>query len=483
LKNKFNIFLLLTFFSCLFIKAQNNTFSPYSRYGLGELNPPTFAHNQGMGGAYIAYKPDSLMPNFINTGNPAAYALIKLTTLEVGGRYTYSNFTGNTNLKKWGANFSYGALGFPVRSKGGACFGIMPYTNVGYDLQNSAPAANIGDITYLYSGNGGLNKAFIGYGVMPFGERLVKFRKKNLYVPDSVKHLGVFNYRVRETINKVLSDFSLGFNANYIFGSIGQTARVVYPNSIVYNNSYRQQNIRLADFTGNFGIQTAITIDSVTNKNKKHAGKRRALKEKVKITFGAFMTLNNALKSTYDASGYNYILNGFGQEVFRDTIFSNSNQKTTVRLPLEQGVGIGFKKGERINIASDFAMTGWQNFKLLDNNNSYKNNYRIAIGVNYVPEKYAAGNGAFVKRINYRLGLNYNTGFIQLNNNTLVNSYGISAGVGLPVGIGRLSSMVNISAQYGKMGPVDNSSTKENYWKINFGFTFCDRWFQKFRYD
>ena len=484
MKNKLHIFFCTLILSGLFVNGQNNTFSPYSRYGLGELNQPTFAHNAGMGGAFIAYKPDSLMPNFINTGNPAAYALIKFTTLEVGGKFTYSNFSGNSaSLKKWGANFAYGALGFPIRNKGGACFGIMPYTNVGYDLKSVNTEANIGDVTYLYSGTGGLNKVFIGYGVMPFGERLIKFRKKNLYIPDSLKRLANFGYKSREVLSKLLSDFSIGVNGNYIFGTIGQTARVVYPNSLLYNNSYRERNISLGDFTANFGMQTALTIDSVKNKDKNHAGKRRALKEKVKITFGAFITLNNPLKATYDASSYNYILNGFGQEILRDTVFYTPNQKNTVRLPLEQGVGIGFKKGERINIASDFAITNWQNFKFLDNVNSYKNNYRFAIGINYVPEKYAAGNGAFFKRINYRFGANYNTGFIQLNNNTLVTSYAITAGVGLPVGIGRLSSMVNISAQYGIMGPANQSATKENFWRVNFGFTFCDRWFQKFRYD
>ncbi len=446
------------------------------------MTPSTFAHNAGMGGAFIAYKPDSLMPIFINAGNPAAYALIKLTTLEVGGTYQYSNFTNNASSnKKWTANFSYGALGFPVRNKGGACFGIMPYSNVGYNLKTTATDAVAGDITYQYDGSGGFNKAFIGYGLMPFSERLIKFRKKHLYVNDSLKYLSNFKYKTRDAVNKILSDFSAGINVNYIFGGTSQTARVIYPNSLVYNNSYRERTVHIGDFTGNFGFQTAFTIDSV--KNKTHSGKRRALKEKVKITFGGFIGLNNSLKATYSSAAYNYILNGFGQEVLRDTVFYNGNKKNQITLPVEQGIGIGIKKGERINAVADFAITNWQRFKFLDNVNSYKNNYRIALGVNFVPEKYAAGNGAFIKRVSYRFGVNYNTGYIQLNNNVLVNSYAVTAGVGLPVGVGRLSSMVNISLQYGKMGPSDNSSVKENFWRINFGFTFCDRWFQKFRYD
>jgi hypothetical protein len=59
----------------------------------------------------------------------------------------------------------------------------------------------------------------------------------------------------------------------------------------------------------------------------------------------------------------------------------------------------------------------------------------------------------------------------------------VTAGVGLPVGIGQASSMVNVAVQYGQMGSLSNNLVKENYWRINFGFTFSDRWFQKFRYD
>jgi hypothetical protein len=462
-------------------RSQNNTFSPYSRYGLGELNAPTFAHNAGMGGAYIALKPDSLIPGsmFINAGNPAAYPLIRLTTLEVGGAFINSNFTSNSSsLKKWGTSFAYGALGFPVRSKGGACVGIMPYSHVGYDLKTVSNESGIGDVTYLYSGTGGLNKAFIGYGIMPFNKQLTRFRKKHLNVPDSLKTLSRSQFKLRQGINKLLSDFSIGVNVNYIFGNITQTSRVQYPNSILYNNTYRDRSTTLGDFTGNFGMQTAFTVDSVSNGK----GGKRALTEKVKFTFGYFASVNNALKVSYDAVAYNYILNGFGQEITRDTVISNHDQKGTIQLPLEQGFGIGFKKGERINIVSDFAITNWQDFKFLDNPNSLVNNYRIAAGLNYVPEKYAAGNGAYFRKMNYRFGLNYNTGYIQLQN-TQISSYAITAGVGLPVGIGQLTSMVNVAAQYGQMGTTTNNLVKDNFWRINFGFTFSDRWFQKFRYD
>lgn len=514
MKNKLIIFSCLVILLPFLGLSQNNTFSPYSRYGIGEIAPSTLAHNSGMGGAYIALKPDSTMPNFLNTGNPASYALIKLTSLEVGGSYIYSKFTGTqSSLKKWSANFAYGTLGFPIRSNGGACFGIMPYSNVGYDSQNNGNQEGVGSITYQYRGSGGLNKAFVGYGIMPFKSRLTKFRRRNLAVPDSLRRLSKAEFNAGNFFSKMLSDFSLGVNVNYIFGNIQNETNVSYPNALLYSNTYVGDYVSVGAVTGNFGAQSAITIDSVIDKKRRkdviareveefkkmgfsgaaldlkrdsverYTGKyHRALVQRVKITLGYFMGLNNSLNATHSSVVYNYGLDGTGAAINQDTIINHNNLPGTVKLPLEQGFGIGIKKGERINAVADFAITNWQNFKFFDNLSDFKKNYRVAVGVNFVPEKYAAGNGAFFKRVNYRLGASYQTGYINIRN-TVVSDMSVTAGVGLPVGIGRLSSMVNISGQYGQMGTVTNGLLKQNYFRVNFGFTFSDRWFQKFRYD
>jgi hypothetical protein len=460
--------------------SQNSTYSPYSRYGLGEMAPSTFAHNLAMGGANIALKPDSTMPVFINSGNPAAYALIKLTTLEVGGRFLFSNFqSGGNSLNKWGTNFSYGALGFPIKGNGGMCFGVTPYSYVGYETQTTITQPVIGDVNYKFNGDGGLSKAFLGYGVMPFNKRLAKFRRKHLYVPDSLKTLSHNAYRLGEFGSKMLSDFSIGFNVNYLFGSLENVTRVIYPNSLLYNNTFRERITTLGDFTGNFGAQTAITIDSV----RKSGGHRRALREKVKFTFGFFAGLNNTLKASYNTAAYNYIINGSGQEIIRDTAFANFNQAGKITLPLEEGFGIGFKKGEKLNIVADFAITGWSKFKYLNDVTGFKDSYRIAAGINYVPEKYASGRGSFTRRINYRFGVSYNSGFISLQN-TQIDDKSVSLGFGIPVGANRfVSSMVNVGLQVGQMGTTSKNLVQQNYFKVNFGFSFSDRWFQKFRYD
>ncbi|MBL7917267.1 MAG: hypothetical protein JNM96_02650, partial [Bacteroidia bacterium] len=409
-------------------------FSPYSRFGLGELNQNTLAHNQGMGGAFAALKPDSIFPVMINTGNPASYSLIKFATFEVGGFYTNSKLSSQSvAVNKHNANFSYAVLGFPIRKKSGATLGIMPYSSVGYNLKNVVAENNIGDVTYNYNGEGGFNKVFVGFGTMPFKESVIKLRKKEIAkAANTDKPYSRKGYALKEFASELLSDFSIGANANYLFGSVKNYADVRYPNSNLYYNTIRESTIRMHDFTGNFGIQTGFTIDSVKAKKSHDTlqlnnNKRIALREKVKIVFGYYMNLNNNLSANYDLISYNYFLTNNAGIMPRDTVIKQIDAAGKIKLPLEQGFGIGIKKGEKLNIVMDYAITNWSGFKLLNYNDSLKNSTRMAIGFNYVPEKFATGKGTFFRRSQYRMGAFYNTGYLNLNK-TLITTYGLTAG-------------------------------------------------------
>src|SRR5437899_1558837 len=104
---------------------------------------------------------------------------------------------------------------------------------------------------------------------------------------------------------------------------------------------------------------------------------------------------------------------------------------------------MSIKKGDMLTVAADAAYTNWQQFRYLDKVNSLKNSYRFSVGVNFVPNKYAAGSGAYVRRIQYRLGAFYNTGNLELKNTSIVNT-AVTVGFGLPVGLFRQFSVVNI---------------------------------------
>ncbi|MBK6521426.1 MAG: hypothetical protein IPG08_03360 [Sphingobacteriaceae bacterium] len=124
---------------------------------------------------------------------------------------------------------------------------------------------------------------------------------------------------------------------------------------------------------------------------------------------------------------------------------------------------------------------------MFDYANTLKNNMRTSIGFNYVPDKYVLGKGTYFKRTQYRAGAFYNSGYLDINK-TLIKTYGVSAGLSLPVGIRTGTGLVNIGVQYGVTGTQNNGLIKENFLRVNFGFTFNstyleDLWFRKFKYD
>ena len=72
-----------------------------------------------------------------------------------------------------------------------------------------------------------------------------------------------------------------------------------------------------------------------------------------------------------------------------------------------------------------------------------------------------------------------NTG-LNVNSET-INEFGISFGVGLPVG--RRFSNANIGVEIGKRGTTDNNLIQENFINLQISLSLNDRWFEKRKYD
>ena len=489
----------LTFLSSItFSYSQILTSSPYSRYGMGELNLQTFATPAAMGGSFIAYHQDTIAPFFVNAANPAGLASIRLTSLELGGQAQFTKI-GNADaaVRKKNINFSYGSLGFPLKRFGGMAFGIMPYSTVGYKINSTQENSSSGTMNYVFQGDGGINKVFLGAGIKPFYKQFSKFRH-SAYADTLVKYKETEKYKRIKFGKQLLSELSVGLTANYLFGTINQVTDVIYPGSSIYYNSKRQRSIQVNDFTFNGGLQTHFNIDSTKVRGKYrekyktysadsvvHYRNRRELKQKIKVGFGFFINTPSEINAKQSNIIYNYALDGFGVERPKDTVLNSQDVKGSIVLPLEMGVGLSIKKGEKLTVLMDAATTNWKNFKYFGAPSAdFKNSFRLSAGLNYVPNKLAFGSSNYIKRIQYRLGVSYSDGYLDLKNTPISNAF-ISAGLGLPVGIGRFDdvAVINISAQYGKMGTISNNLLQEDYVRIVLGFTFNKRWFIKFKYD
>lgn len=466
--------------------AQILTSSPYSRYGLGELNLPTFAAPSAMGGSFIAYHLDSTStPVFINQANPAGLSGLRFATLELGGQAQFTKVSnGITSANKRNLNFSYASLGFPLGKAGAAAFGIMPYSSVGYKINSTEQVTGIGTINYQFDGEGGLNKAFMATGQKPFRKQLLKFYRSD-YRDTLIKYGQTAKYKRVRVGRELLSELSVGVSAAYLFGTINQTSRVLYPGSITYYNSKRDRSVQVNDFVFNAGLQTHFTIDSAMYRGKDtlKRGHRILLKEKVKIGIGFFAGIPSGVNAKQNNIIYTYALNDVGNETPKDTILNSQGVNGSIMLPLEMGLGFSIKKGERLNVLVDAATTNWSAYKSFgETSNNFKNSYRVSVGLNYTPN--GGAFNSYVKRMQYRLGAGYTNGYLDLKNTAIANYY-VTAGLGFPVGLGRASdrAVVNLTAQFGKLGTTTNHLLQEQYARIIVGFTFNNRWFVRPKYD
>ena len=116
--------------------AQSGTNSPYSQYGLGQLSEQTSGFNRGMNGLGYGFREH----NQVNFLNPASYASIDSLTFifDAGISGHITNFKeGGKSKNAQNANFEYAVAAFKVGKRVGVSFGILPYTNVGYNYSNT----------------------------------------------------------------------------------------------------------------------------------------------------------------------------------------------------------------------------------------------------------------------------------------------------------------------------------------------------------
>jgi hypothetical protein len=118
----------------LFAQFNNNTSSPYSRFGLGELQPYSFGRTSAMGGASLASRNNQQ----INLANPASYSAVDSLgfMFEFGLFANYSNFSNDIgSMNATDVNFQYFAMNFQITSWLGTSLGLTPYSDVGYNVE------------------------------------------------------------------------------------------------------------------------------------------------------------------------------------------------------------------------------------------------------------------------------------------------------------------------------------------------------------
>lgn len=505
ISRRVQVFIALKFFLLSVLFLSNSVFaqitsSPYSRYGVGDVSAKGFGQNFALGGTYVGLQNDTTAMFFINNGNPASYANMRLVTAELGANYVRTELESASAKKTINnASLGYIALAFPFKKWWGASMGLIPYSSVGYKISDEQDIANIGNVKFLYEGTGGINQVYFGNGIRPFYGIARKYQLSSKYralksvknadnVAKSCMELFADNQKIRKSLNrrKFVESIALGANASYLFGNMENSRRSIFPSSLFAFNTKVGTNTRVDGFYLDYGMQMAYTVDSIKTHEKAdscHPYRFRDLKENVKFVFGATFSAETAIDATIDSVSYSYFNNSLGYEIVKDTIDNTKGKKGKVVLPMSFGVGFAIKKGEKLTIGADVAIQNWADYSAFDKTQGMKNSMRTSLGIQYIPD--SKPNAKYFKRCHYRIGGKYTQTALELKSTQLTEISG-TVGIGFPVGrsyILQNFSMVNIGVEIGNRGTTTNGLIRENFIKARVGFTINDRWFQKPKID
>ncbi|RZK67278.1 MAG: hypothetical protein EOO95_03420 [Pedobacter sp.] len=410
-------------------QAQVTTSSPYSRYGLGNIKGSLLPQLRAMGGISTAVNSITGFNN-INMQNPASYSAITLTTIDVGMSAGLTSLTRNSlSETSFNATFSHLAFAIPVSRRSAFSFGILPYSDLGYSYRNKVKIDTT-SVDQLYEGEGGLSKAYIGYG-----------------------------YRIGDHLR-------IGANAEYIFGNLQTTRATEYALAGAINAKLQNKN-SVGGLNVSYGIQYDFNV-----------GKRTS------VTLGYSGSNSGKLNSNQTFFATQYTRDAAGNEsTALDTLNSVDNGKSNLTLPLTHNFGISIKQSDKWLIGADFRMSKWAATSINNVNSGLQDSWGASLGGQWTPD--ATSYNSYMKRIDYRLGVNYDKTYIQINNQD-IKQMGASLGFGFPLPSANAGSAfykINFTTEVGQRGTVSNNLVKEKFINFHLGFTLNDTWFRRYRVD
>jgi long-subunit fatty acid transport protein len=402
--------------------AQSRTSSPYSFFGLGQQTFRGTIENRSMAG--ISTYSDSI---HLNLQNPASYSKLQLTTYSLGLNHTETfASTENGNDEYDATSLQYVSIGIPIGpptgSKTAFGFGLIPFQSVGYTIGNLST-----ERYSRFTGKGSLNRAYFSLG------------------------------------HQLTSNISLGGEFRYNFGEEVNSSSIAFRE--VQFGTNEQNETDLSGISFNF----AVNYDKV-------------------LANGNQFTASIVYQPETDITARNvrrlstFILAADLSEGIVNTRESDET-KQELKLPQEFTAGIGYGKPLKWNLAAEYSLRGSSSSasrSFAPDNSEFTDAASYRVGGFYIPNFNSISS--YWDRVVYRGGMRYEESGLRLNGED-INEFGISFGLGLPVGVGGSFSNANLGFEYGQRGTKNAGLIKEDFFSISIGLSLNDRWFQKRRYN
>jgi hypothetical protein len=403
--------------------AQKNVYSPFARYGIGNMEQQGTFRSRAMGGISSGLR-DNLTLNYLT---PASYSSIDTASFLFDFGLDYGVIKLDENDLTYytqDLTFSHLLLGFPVMKGLGVAAAIVPYSNASYNIGGETSSDGIaGGIYDQHKGTGGYQKVLLGAGYSPF------------------RHI------------------SAGMNMFLIFGEVTRLNDFIFTSDNNYFNTRKQGSVAM----NGIGLEASMQV-------------MLPLPDSWYVNAGFNFTPSFNLKTSTDDIIFRYS-NIRTSLLSSDTLFQASGSITS-RLPATIRGGIAVGKSDKFTAGADIVYSKWTEASLPHTYGTYRDAISLHAGAEYIPDKYS--NYSFFDRLEYRIGCRYGESYTLFEGDKL-NEYGITFGAGIPMrrSRSRLSLFVDMSGR----GSPDDSMVRETRITIGTSLNLFDYWFLKAKYD
>ncbi|MEZ5072123.1 MAG: hypothetical protein R2751_14485 [Bacteroidales bacterium] len=411
------------------LHAQFNTYSPYTRFGLGDLAHDGFGQNLAMGGTGLAIHES----NRINYLNPAAFAALDSMSVYFDfGANSFHNQYRTTNMSNswWNMNLHHVAFASAMGKHMGFSAGVVPYSSIGYNIKQQYDDVATGTaLDASNTGDGGIMNFYVG------------------------------------TALKVFDRVSVGVTMNYLLGRLIREQEVTMPTLSQWSAHYTE-NFDLRKPVFELGIQYTETFG-----------------EKFFFTLGATHVLETVIDAQTNSelvnTVYQYNSVGFNDTLIIDPsyLLGQDTIQSTFTLPAKTGVGLALGIPGKLILTGDYYRQDWSG-ALSGYNYETTAASSLHLGAEFTPDREALRG--YHKLMTYRLGAYKSASYLSVNGQQ-IEDLGITFGLGMPVR--SMKSSLNVAFTLGSRGTTEYNLVKENYGIITFNVTLHDLWFRKRIYD
>lgn len=401
--------------SCFGVKTfAQNTASPYSILGLGDIEKSSFDKTTGLGHAGVALTSD----RYLLSSNPASLSFLSNPYysnpfyFDVAVRYKNVNYSGDavknaTTSQSNDLQFKKIAFAIKPKAKWGLSFGLMPFSNANYTFS-----------------------------------AVKRVQGSNLTVDANYVGTGSTNLLYLSNSYSITPKLSIGVQTNLMFGQLSNSEYIY--SAITDSVLATVENVFLYKLTAKGGFIYKDTINKDWN-----------------FSVGA----TAQLKSNIGARTETTVTNG-GNPI-KTTVLQENNY-TSLPNMFTSGIALHYKSN--YTFVADYATQQWHSV-----NSTYNNSNRFSVGfqyTNFATTRDNRGNTYIYEKYFFQGGFYQQQTYVSLKGIN-INESGFTFGAGK-----QLSNSLAIlgSIEIGSKGTTSNGLIKENIQQATLTVSYRDFW-------